>query len=191
MVRAHSKALGCTDARVMDHEAERLQPVKTIFLVGTRHDYQRPGSLSSEEFHALVAASCKEQDIKLIAEEMSIDALSLYGAKQSVGEQVADSLRIGHCYCDPSIEEQKRLGITHPGKVGLSDFSAVRASQEVDPEVRASNAIRERRWLEHLLELECWPVLFVCGAHHIESFQALLHANSIIVHVLFPNWPPN
>lgn len=170
---------------------ELTRPVKTVLLVGTRHDYQRPGSQGSEEFHALVAATCQEQDIKGIAEEMSLDALSLYGAKQSVCKQVADSFRIPHCYCDPSIEEQKKLGIDQPGKIGLSGFSAIRGPHEVDPEERASSAIRERCWLEHMLKLDSWPVLFVCGAHHTESFRVLLQANDIIVHVLVPNWAPN
>ena len=88
-------------------------------------------------------------------------------------------------------EEQKKLGIDQPGKIGLSGFSAIRGPHEVDPEERASNAIRERCWLEHMLKLDSWPVLFVCGAHHSESFRVLLQANDINVYVLVPNWAPN
>lgn len=162
---------------------------KTVLVVGTRYDYQRPGNQSSEEFYVLIAAICQEQDIKVIAEEMSRDGL--FGAKQSVCKQVADSFCITHRYCDPSIEEQKRLGIVHPGKTDLSSFSAVRNPHEVNPEVRHADAIRERCWLEHILELDSWPVLLVCGVHHTEPFRALLQANNIVVHVLCSNWAPN
>jgi hypothetical protein len=120
---------------------------------------------------------------------MSVDGLC--GAEQSVCKQVGDSLCIAHRYCDPSIEEQKRLGIAHPGKSDPSAFSAVRDPREIDPEVSAADTIRERCWLEHILKLDSWPVLFVCGVPHIEPFRALLEANNIIVHVLCPNWVPN
>jgi hypothetical protein len=165
--------------------------MKTVLLIGTRHDYQRPGSYASEELHALVAAICREEDVRVIAEEMSLDALGLYGATQSVCEQVADSLRIRHCYCDPSPEEQKTLGIAHPGKSDPSAFSPVCDPGEIDPEVSASNAIRERCWLECLLKLDSWPVLFVCGPHHVVPFGTLLRDNNIIANVLFPTWAPN
>ncbi|MPZ75129.1 MAG: hypothetical protein GEU77_01240 [Deltaproteobacteria bacterium] len=91
-------------------------------LIGTRHDYQRPGNLGSEEFRALVAATSRDQDIKAIGEEMNLDTLNLHGAKQSICEQVAHSLRIQHHYCDPSIEEQKKLGIKGAGKSSPADF---------------------------------------------------------------------
>ncbi len=162
---------------------------RTVLLVGTRHDYQRPGNPGSEAFRAFIAAACQERAIKVIAEEMSLDGL--LGAKQSVCNQVADTLRFTHRYCDPSIEEQKTLGIAHPGKTNPSAFSAVPDPHEVDPEVEAANEIRRHCWLQRIVELDSWPVLFVCGAHHVEPFRALLWANSIVVHVLCPRWTLN
>lgn len=91
--------------------------VKVVLLVGTRHDYQRLGNPGSQEFHDFVAATALKQEVKVIAEEMSLDALSLCGAMESVCKAVADSLGVRHCYCDPSREEQKRLGIAHPARV--------------------------------------------------------------------------
>ena len=164
--------------------------MKTVLLVGTRHDYQCPGNSGSEKFRSLIAATCQDQDIKAIAEEMSLDGLVPYGDKQSICEQVADSFRIQHRYCDPSIEEQKKLGIKQPGKSGPSDFSFNPDRHDIDPELGASDAIRERHWLKHLLKLDAWPVLFVCGANHTESFPALLRANGMVVRVLFINWRP-
>ena len=82
------------------------------------------------------AAACRERDIQVMAEEMRLDGL--FGAKQSVCNQVADALRLTHRYCDPSIEEQKTLGIVHPGKTNPSAFSAVPDPHEVDPDVEAA-----------------------------------------------------
>jgi hypothetical protein len=164
--------------------------VKAVLLIGTRHDYQRPGNPGSEEFRALVAATCRDQDIKAIGEEVSLDALNLHGAKQSICEQVAHSFRIQHRYCDPSIEEQKKLGIKEPGKSSPFDFSCNPDRHDIDPEQRASDAIRERHWLKHLFKQDGWPVLFVCGCNHAASFPALLRANGVVVRVLFTNWGP-
>jgi len=170
----------------------RLRSSKTVLLVGTRHDYQIPGNPGSDQFRVLVSAICQERNIRLLAEEMNLDALSQVGATISICKQVADSLAIEHRYCDPSIEEQKALGIANPGKVSAGAFSPTCDYYEPDPEVREANAIRERRWLEHVIELDLWPALFVCGAHHTESFQNLLQTRLITVHVLFPRcgWAP-
>jgi hypothetical protein len=127
--------------------------------------------------------------IQVIAEERSLDGL--FGAKPSVGNQVADSLRLTHRYGDPSLEEQSTLDIAHPGKTNPSAFSAVSDPHEVDPEVAAAHEIRGRCWLQRIVALDSWPVLFVCGAHHVEPFHEWLRANSIVVHVLCRRWTPD
>ena len=166
-------------------------PTKTVLLIGTRHDYQRPGCQGSEQFRLQVEAACRKHSITLLAEEMSLDALHLYGAHRSVCQEVADFLGIAHRYCDPSIEEQKQLGIANPDKSDPSSFSPVRDPHGIDPEVAAADAIRERHWFQHIIEADSWPVLFVCGAHHVESFRALLQTSGIGSDVLFSNWTPN
>lgn len=55
----------------------------------------------------------------------------------------------------------------------------------------AADGIREHCRLEHILKLDSWPVLYVCGVHHVEPFRALLEANNISIHVLLTNWAPN
>src|SRR5437870_11852749 len=99
--------------------------MKTVYLVGTRHDYHRAGNPGSEQFRAFVAAACQERTIRAIGEEESLDSLSGSGATTSVCKQVADSLNIEHRYCDPSIAEQRALGIANPGKIGVGAFSPV------------------------------------------------------------------
>ena len=173
----------------MRYKADQMGlDARLVFLFGTRHDYQRPGSPGSEDFHVEIVRRCREHGIKAIAEEMSLDALRRFGAHESVCKRVGDSLGLTHRYCDPSIEEQKMLGIANPGRVGASGFSPV--AHEVDPGVQRENAIRRRYWLERIIELNAWPMLFVCGAVHTESFRELLHASNIVGNVLCGNWAP-
>ena len=121
---------------------------------------------------------------------MSLDALDPFFGMKSNGELVADTLQIRHCYCDPSREHQKKLGIKHPVGIGPSDsFNPCRHG--INAEQKAEDAIRERFWLQKLLKLDVWPVLFICGANHTKTFPKLLRANKITVDVLLPNWEPN
>lgn len=125
--------------------------MKAVLLIGTCHDHQCPSNPGSEEFRSLIAATCQDQDIKAIGEEMSLDALNLHGAKQSICEQVAHSFRIQHRYCDPSIEEQKKLGIDQPDNIRMSGFFAGCDQSKIEATVNASLAARRGYWLEQLL----------------------------------------
>ncbi len=62
--------------------------MRTVFLIGTNHFYQQPGTRASEEFRTLVDATCQERNIKVIAEEMSLDALNKNSAQESICKQV-------------------------------------------------------------------------------------------------------
>lgn len=169
--------------------------LRTVLVIGTSHEYQRPlpesASQAPGRFRALVAATCRQQGVRAIAEEMSLDALQRHGAHESVCKQVAEALGIAHRYCDPSTKEQEALGVAEGDSIRMSGYFANRSQEEIEAAVRASDAIRERCWLECLLELDSWPVLFVCGANHTEPFRELLRANAIAVHVLFAKWEPN
>lgn len=139
-----------------------------------------------------IAALCAESRGYISPERSITSCVGAIRGSRSLKtiEQVAHSFRIQHCSCDSSIE-QKKLGIKEPGKSSPSDFSCNPDRRDIDPEQRASDAIRERHWLKHLLKLDAWPVLFVCGCNHTASFLALLRANGIVVRVLFTNWGPN
>jgi len=49
---------------------------------------------------------------------------------------------------------------------------------------------REHYWLDRLFELACWPVLFVCGANHVDTFTAKAKARGRTVSVLHHDWEP-
>jgi len=115
--------------------------------------------------------------VKAIAEEMSSEGLR---AAQSVCKQVATSLSLSHRLCDPTSDEQRALGIAEPSKT--------HPPGGIDPEVAAADRIRESCWLQCVLELDTWPVLFVCGGDHPGSFRRLLETNGIVVEVLHERW---
>jgi hypothetical protein len=126
--------------------------------------------------------------VRAIAEEWSVGANELKGVHLSVRKDIADLLGIAHRYCDPSISKRKALGILiDEADTYLGEFLSGRGPQEVEAEVRDSHARRRRYWLEQLLELDVWPLLFVCGATHTEPFSPLLQDNGIVIHVLFTN----
>lgn len=106
----------------VSHETGHLEAMKTTFLIGTRHDYQRPGNPGSKQFRAVVTAACGERQVRFLAEEMSLEALNLFGASTSVCKQVADAMRIPHRYCDPSRNEQRSLGIANPARRAPARF---------------------------------------------------------------------
>ena len=169
--------------------------MRTVFLIATSHEHQRlrlgaqdPGP---EQLRALITTSARQKGVLAIAEEMSTEGLAVHGAHESVGKQVADALELPHRYCDPSSEEREALGVIEDDDIRMSGFFADRDAREVEAAVKASHTIREGRWLEHLLELNTWPVLFIRGANHTEAFRERLEANSIDAHVLFEKWTLN
>ena len=128
--------------------------------------------------------------MKAIAEEMSIEALEDYGVRRSIGQQVADALHIAHRYCDPSRQEREAHGIFQENDIRMAGFHANSEPHEVEAAIQDAFAMRELYWLAHVLQLDTWPVLFICGANHTEAFRDLLQADGIVVHVLFPRWQP-
>lgn len=115
-------------------------------------------------------------------------------ATESVCESIAKALRIPHRHCDLNWAQREALGVPLPGQVRL------RATWEKWPSEKAETAvaeaevvlsrIRERRWMNRIVALNCWPLLFVCGANHVESFRALLKARGIVVDVAHRDWVP-
>jgi hypothetical protein len=165
-------------------------------LIGTNHLYQRPLPLPYNQGHkqlrGIIAATCQRKGVKAIAEEMCVDGLKPFDVHESVCKQVATALHLAHRYCNPSIQEHRNRGIIiDEEQFRWEGVIANKLPQQIEDEIRASHKIREYYWLAQLLELDTWPVLFVCGADHTEPFRVLLEANGVVVHVLFTKWVPN
>jgi hypothetical protein len=163
--------------------------MKSVVLVGTSHKYQLPRNPAEQEFRNLLARVCEAYGVQAIAEEMSIEALVQKRAAQSLGEHIADAKGITHRYCDPNNGQRKLLHIRQEQDIRTEAFLNDWDSERLEQEIRAAHAIRERHWLDHLLDLNCWPTLFVCGADHIRSFGGLLDQNGLRAHVVTLDWP--
>jgi len=76
-------------------------------------------------------------------------------------------MKIGlpHCYCDPDAATQTQLNITE------------------DPQ-------REQYWINELTRFDTFPVLFILGSDHVESFNTLLVECGFQPFIVERNWQP-
>lgn len=166
---------------------------RIVYILGTCHAYQRnddsclPNSI--DEFKLYLKSVCQLNGIKSIGEEMSLTALEENDRKESIPKTFAQEYgNLPHRYCDPDRSEQERLGIKP------SDYFNVQAHLEKWPEEKKAkleweeDLKREPSWLCNILELNVWPLLFICGSKHVESFSQLLSASSFIVYIVNKNW---
>lgn len=167
-----------------------------VVLIGTSHKYQmRARDVETEDvdqFEHLLSSLCSKHMAEGIAEEMSQTALAGRGVSESVAQMVSAALGVAHQLSDPPPAIREQLGV-------ICDENFFRAEgwlqnwspERIETEVRKSHDIRERYWLTQLRILNAWPVLFVCGAIHLEPFSALLRENGFEVVVAFSDWVPN
>ena len=156
-------------------------PLAVVIIVGTSHPLQ----MASQELKATLQDLCCRFSVSAIGEEMSDDATQEYSSVVSVPVQVAKALRLPHRYCDPGRTERARLGIRQDNDI-CAQLSL--SEDEIDTQLKESRAKRESYWLDQLLDLNIWPVLFVCGADHVDSFRRLLQREDIDVHVAAADW---
>jgi hypothetical protein len=162
-----------------------------VVLIGTWHQYQK-GTAPPEcvaRFRQLLSSLCLEHSIKAIAEEMSQDAMP-QGVNDSIPATVADQHYLKHQYSDPSNNVRSQLGIEGSSEIELS--RQMNGWSCTDTEFlsfqRAEYAKREHYWMGQITELNCWPLLFVCGADHTQPFANLLIANKFEVQIAVEEW---
>lgn len=162
---------------------------RDVFLVGTNHKYQHNSSLyekvcpdSINKFKQYILSIYRDKKIQAIGEEMHRSDL-MKDRDKSVPEEVALKLGIPHKYCSPSDEESVKLGWkpTLVQKRGETEA-------EFDERDWGNDKIKEQGWLQNILEFDKWPLLFICGSKHIESFSNLLSVSSINIHIVNKNW---
>jgi len=166
-------------------------PTSDITLIGTSHRLQVPGKPGSADLEREIERVLNARNFAAIAEEMSLEALMEKDAAESICKRVADRRRLRHEYCDPDRETRSRLGIP-------TDSNLIKAlgqlqgwtEAEIDRKVREAFSQREQYWLERLLELDSWPVLFVCGADHVGTFPEKVKTIGRTVSVLHRDWEP-
>lgn len=166
----------------------------TVLIIGTSHRYQRrtpdvPVNVI-DEFSEYLRQSVDATNAAAVAEEMSDAALDENGLPNSVAQIVSAQLGIPHLLADPSREEREQLGIRQRNEITCAGFFANLNPDEIEAQVRQSYDIRETCWLTRLVAFGVYPVVFICGAAHVESFQDKLLAQGHDPVVLTGNWVP-
>jgi len=142
---------------------------------------------------------CDAHGINAIGEEMSYSALNDYDRTESIPKIFSRGYGLKHKYCDPEREEQERIGIKRSGFYSQAKkFSEILQSEEIknltqeeaDELEWKEDLKREPSWLCNILELNSWPLLFICGPKHVESFSGLLIASTFDVKIINSNWDP-
>jgi hypothetical protein len=163
-----------------------------IALVGTSHPYQiheKPGAAAFEE---AVTSFLDCSSFMAIVEEMSSEALAEKSGTESVCERVAVRRSLHHLFCDPDWKTRNDLGIKQENAIRAeNDFSVSPVSEEeIQRRVKASYDLREQYWLDRIFELDCWPVLLVCGADHVDTIAAKAKERGCSVSILIRDWEP-
>ncbi len=165
-----------------------------VYLIGTYHEFQAPDGTRSEnditDFKDLLRRSCRQFGICAMAEEMNMEALGQRSLNISTCKQIAEELRIAHRYCDPEFNQRTALGIIEEADIHIQQFREGFDDTEKARRIRCEYAKRERHWLTNLLTLRIFPILYVCGANHVESFESLLTARGLRCLTLNERWPP-
>lgn len=154
-----------------------------IYLIGTNHELQHtaaPKRASSEfvddarrKFMAFLSEAASRVQARSIGEEFALDLLSALNA-ESLCQKVAEQLGISHIFCEPELAQRCELGIPIGGTEA--------------PSVEETDAIREQFWLDQLDQQGREPILFVCGADHVVSFQKRLRDAGMHAEILADYW---
>jgi hypothetical protein len=149
--------------------------MRAVYLIGLNHQYQigPNGAIPVEataqdfsEFADFLRGVIARNAIRAIAEEMSLAALRKHWVRgDSFPCCLAAEIGLPHRYCDPDLDTQKALGIT-------------------------SSTQREQYWIKELIDFDLFPVLFILGANHIESFKGLLIESDLQPFVVAQDWEP-
>ncbi len=176
-----------------------------IYLVGCNHDRHqrffpahglRPGH---EAFKAFIKGTVFKYNISLIAEELSdpkepdLENPNRI-PRSSVALHLINELRaircIEHRYCEPCSRDKNRLGIgggfPFIQEPCNRDFSSlIRNKREAHlHDIAHRWPIREKFWIERLVDGLDREVLFICGALHRCTFGSRLHAAGAETRVL-------
>lgn len=158
---------------------------KTVTLIGTSHDFQFGTQSQNPNFEDFLRATCARCKAKLLAEEMSKDALAQKNLKESTVAALAIDLGISHVYCDPTNAQQFELNIYVEKNAQLFRCDPEYSEEEIAKAIKREHESRELFWLQQLNETDIWPVVFVCGSEHVNSFAILLQSNGIDVTATF------
>ena len=170
---------------------------QTVVLFGTDHNFQLPlcGKDIEQTFYSAIYELSNSYGVRAIAEEMNLEALNEIGATYSIAQQLCNEKDLRHKFIDPTNKERKVLGIIQDNDIKAEGFLNNWTPEHIDAEILvrgadASDSIRENFWLSKVMEIDTWPLLFICGADHFNSFADLLRENGVSVVESCKDWEP-
>lgn len=167
-----------------------------VILVGTNHAHQLVDFDSGAHacFKSYLNSLCQAEEIDLIAEELSEEAISVWGATDSTARSLARTLGVNHIFCDPGSEERAALGIYDykqlKSKLGLGRGVTSEQDEYLLNEEKKYWPIRERHWLDRILSANAQSCLLIIGASHVEQFCKLIFDNGHECEVRTASWSP-
>lgn len=167
-----------------------MATTRKVILIGTAHHYQESGKPGTHELRAFAEKCGREFGIRAIGEEMSREALKERNVSSSVGADLARTLGMPHRYCDPHRHKRVQIGISQENDIRASGFLQDWSDEEIDAKIQSARRRREEYWISQIIDLALWPLLFICGATHIDSLRDLLRTHGIAVQVACQDWAP-
>lgn len=172
-----------------------------LYLIGTSHTYQLgPNARHLSEtpctpddevaFADWLRAIARQHAVAAIAEELNEDALADARVARSIPQRLARDLGLQFRFCEPSRKWRQDAGILTDDEARAQAWMDNLTAEELQDKQRHWFDLREAFWLEQLQDLAAWPVLFICGADHVQSFGALLATAGIPCMILHKHWRP-
>lgn len=175
---------------------------REVFIFGTSHKLQCGAqecgvdrtSLLEEEIRRIVS----EYGIRRIAEEMSDDGLRRIAGDNTPGtvcQRIAGDTVPVH-FVDLGEEERACLSLSNDDidAFALNDFFSKDNSEPTkarDALTHLCDEVRERVWVARVLAHDKWPVLFVCGADHVDAVRALFGGIGIQASIICCDFDPD
>lgn len=145
-----------------------------LIILGTSHPLQcGHASISPalvQAFEAELLTLFRKYGIARVAEEMNQDGLARHKVTSTVAQRLTQLENIEHHNVDIERCERTSLGM-HDGPLTIiRDFYQPEDGGRAFRDAMSilEGEVRERVWIYRLLDRKTTPVLFVCGASHVE-----------------------
>ena len=162
-----------------------------VFLVGCDHiaaqtypegsELDNPQNSTQRAFKELLIRTIEKHDPFLIAKEYHPEFLKRRG-RRSVAFKVALETNISHRFCDSSLVDRERLGISDGPPFAPPGWD--NREKRMQEYFLCEWPIREEFWISQLGEDIHKNVLFVLGAGHRETLRRRLERRAIEVRTL-------
>jgi len=162
-----------------------------VFLIGCDHiaaqtypegsELDNPQNSTQRAFKELLIRTIEKHDPFLIAKEYHPEFLKRRG-RRSVAFKVALETNISHTFCDPSLVDRERLGISDGPPFAPPGWD--NREKRMQEYFLCEWPIREEFWISQLGEDIHKNVLIVLGAGHRETLRRRLERRAIEVRTL-------